>query len=431
MINDKKIKLYENVKLSLNFDFYSPLSRKKLADSIAKYTKKNTKFCNKYLDEALDSGTIRICRNDFGGNKMHQIQTGFLPYYEAVNIAFKLFDCIDYYGYTNGKCKAKTSIKVNTKALKLPNISQINTLKLINSIDECNLSDKWYKNSHEKLYLNSLLYIYPTDVKLMGENYNNFINFKDFKYPSSNKFNIVFEDLKDDIVSVRFIKYKDYQKQKNTFNTHINEMINSVCSTLNNNLSYTDNEISKIKRVMSFQRNIMESIWTFDDLKKNHKNVNILVDLKESKDVISVHYPMIRQKLFELMSYCSFNKGSINYDTERNSIQVKDADITNGHHISDVEFYYSQINGVMNNCKFYECEVKNSKLTNCELFYGTDIKNSSILNTKFHGIDINLYECFVKNPNDLLVEANIYNTIVMGVMNYSSYIDENSEILDY
>ena len=76
-------------------------------------------------------------------------------------------------------------------------------------------------------------------------------------------------------------------------------------------------------------------------------------------------------------------------------------------------------------------EIKNSKITNSELFYGNNVKNSSILNTQFHGVDINLYECFVKNPNDLLVEANLYNSIVMGIMNYSSYIDENSEVLDF
>ena len=360
---------------------------------------------------------------------MNQIQTGFLPYYEAINIAFKLFDFIDYYGYTNGKCKAKTSIKLNSKELELPNISQINTLKLINSIDECNLSEKWYKNNHEKTYLNSLLYIYPTDIKLVDEGINSFINFKDFKYPSSNKFNIIFEDLKKDVVSVKYIKYKDYQKNKSTFSTHINEMIGSICTTLGNNDIFTDNEMSKIKRVTSLQKKILESIWTYADLKKNHKNINVMVDLKEDKEVISVFYPNIRKKLFELMSYCSFNEGVINYDSDRSIIQVKNADIVNGHYISDIEFYYSQINGVIKECKFYECEIKNSKLNNCELFYGNTLKNCSIIETKFHGIEINLHECFVKNPNDYLVEANIYNSVVMGIMNYSSFIDENSEIL--
>jgi hypothetical protein len=430
MFREDKNKLYENVFVSFSFDFYSELGRNKLAQHIGKYTKCDVKFSNTYQSKKIMNESIRICRNDFGGDKMSQVQTGFLPYYEAINTMYKIFDIIDNYGYTNSKCNAVTSIKLNEKILNLPKISQINTLKLINSIDECSLAEKWYKNRHEKSYLNSLLYIYPTDMKLMDENSNNFINFKNFKYPSSSNFNLYFENLKRDVVTVKYVQYKDYQKQKRTFYNYVNEMVSSVYGTLLNNNTYTNSEMSKIKRVMSLQKKIMESIWTYDDLKKNHKNIEVFVDLKNDKDIISTFYPNIRKKIFELMSYCAFNEGSINYDSFRSSLQIKDANIYNGHYISDLEFFYSRVNGVAENCKFYECEISNSKLNECELFYGNTIKKSKIINTKFHGIEINLFDSFVKNPDDMLIEANLVKTIIMGNMNFSSYIDSDSEILN-
>lgn len=431
MFREDTNNLYNNVYLSFSLDFYSPLKRNKLASIILNNTKIKTIFSDVYVKNNLTSKNIRICRNDYGGSKMNQIQTGFLPYYQCVNLLFKLLDIIDVYGYTNSKCKAVTSIKLNSDKLNVPKISQINTLKLINSIDECNLSDKWYKNKHDKIYLNSLLYIYPTNMKLADDNsVNNFINFKNFKYPSSNKFNLYFDNLKRDIVTVKYVKYKDYQKNKRSFNYHINDIINSVYRVLKSNDIYSQNELSKIKKVMKTQRDIMNSIWTYDKLCKNHEKIKVFVDLKDDPQVISTFYPNIRQKLFELMSYCSFNSGDINYDSEKQSMQVRDANIYNGHYVSGIEFYYSRINGVLENCKFHECEVNNSKITDSELFYGNDIKNSNIFNTRFHGVENNILNSFVKNSPTLLVEANVTKSIIMGVLNFSSYIDDESEILD-
>jgi hypothetical protein len=428
MLREDKILLYENSFLSFKFDFFSQIDRLKLAKHLSKYLNINVKV-NEYYNSDTLTESVRLCRNDFGGSKMNQIQTAFMPYNEAINIAFRIFDFIDYYGYTNSKCKSITSIKMNADRINTPKISQINTLKLISSIDEINISEKWYKNRKDRTYLESLMYIYPKSIKLNNFKTNEFIDYRNFKYPSSPNFNINFDDIKNETVTIKFTKYKDYQKQKRTFNVHINETISKIFSVLKNNNSLTINENAKISRVMNTQYNILKSIWEYDDLCKNHKNIKLYVDLKEDKSVISVKYPYIRTKLFELMSYCGVDSARVNYDTERNSLQVCDAKIYNGHHISDIEFFNSTINGIVKNCSFYECNITNSKLNDCKLYYGTVVKNSKVFETKFHGVEISLFNSFINNSNDLLIEASLHNCVVVGVVNYTSYIDENSEII--
>jgi len=428
MTKEESIALMGCTQFAFCFDFFSEINRKKIAEYIIKGTNQRVTYCDKYV-KPKQTG-INICRNDIGGSKMSQIQIGFLPYFEAINVAFKVFDIIDTYGFTNAKCKAIVSLKIGNNDLKLPKISDINLLKLISSIDNMSQSQKMYKNQHERMYINSLLYIYPKVAVLTDGGMNQLLNDKNFGYPNNKNFNLYSKDIQSNIVTVQYALHKDYQKAKKTFNKYLVKLLSVVVNVLKNNFSYTDDEMAKIKRVLGLQKKIMNTIGTIDALRLNYPKIEVLADLKSEDDVIKTYYNIIKDKLFDLISYCGFDSGSVNYDPERNMFQVRDAVITNGNNISDIEFFYSHINGNFENCKFYECEISSSVIKNSELFHCNSLKNCEVYNTYFHGTGNTIEGCFVCNPDDKLIEADIRKSIVKGPVNLVSYIDEKSETLN-
>lgn len=432
MINEDKTNLLKNTYLAFCFDFFSEFDRKKLAKYIMKASKLNdVSYSNDYRSPSTMTSSIRVCRNDYGGNKMTQVQINSMPYFEALNLAFKVFDVISMYGYTNSKCNVTVSVKMNTKELSLPRISDINTIKLLSSIDNCSQIKKKYTDSHEQMYLNSLMYIYPKDIMLAKDSAcNGFVDFRHYSIPNNKKFTVVYDDLKADMVTVNFYIKKDYQNAKRTFYTFVGQLVSSINRILSNNESFNSDEMNKIERICTLQRGILSKIWDYSQLKTILPKIEILVDLKDDESLLKTYYATrIRQKLFELIAYCGLDSGTINYDTARNSIQVRDAHIINGNYISDIEFFYSYVSGDVKNCIFYECEIKNSILHDCEIMYGNTVSNSRIFNTSFHGICITIDNCFVLNPSDKIIEGDIKGSVIKGVLDFSSPMDEKSEVL--
>lgn len=432
MLNENTINLLRNASLAFRFDFFSDIDRRKIAKNVIKYTKiENVSFSNEYKEPNTLTSMIRVCRNDAGGSKMTQFQVNYLPYFEALDLAFKLFDIISLYGYTDDRCEVTVSIMIDSKEIGLPKISDINTIKLLSSIDDCSIIEKKYRNDHESMYLNSLMYLYPNDMKTVKDvDPNNFIDYRHYSMPNNRKFAVYWNDIKFDAVTVKFFIRKNYQDKKKTFYQFVKRAVTSVGNILRNNGTFNRNEADKISLVCSNQRKIMNGIWDYETLRRNFPKIEVMVDLKLDESILRSYYSeKIRPKLFTLISYGGFSSGVVNYDTTRDAFQVRDAVISECNNISGVEFFYSDIRGCFENCVFYESEIRSSVLEKCEIMYGTKLKDSKIYDSYFHGVGIGMEKCFVSNPDDKLVEADVRKSVIRGPFNYSSFIDDDSEIL--
>ncbi len=96
----------------------------------------------------------------------------------------------------------------------------------------------------------------------------------------------------------------------------------------------------------------------------------------------------------------------------RDRIQVRDANLVNAKYITGVEFFYSSLIGDFTDCVFYECDINESVVRNCEIMYSTNLKGCRVFDCSFHGIGITLDDCFVSNPEDKIIEGDIKNSVL-------------------
>ena len=422
--------LYNNTNVAFSFDFFSLMSRRDIAKKIAKYLKFDAEYFGRFMPGGDISGKrFRVVRNDIGGEKMVQLQTPYFPYYEAVNIAFKLFDLIGTFGYTTNKCAATLYIRYDSKALSVPEVNKINKLKLIIGVDEC-CSEQLRKTLREDDYVSSLNYIYPSSVLTYDNKINDFIDFNNFKYPNSSKFDIDFGSIQGGCIAVRYLQKKNYEKEKRNFKLFMDRVIRSSFSALCSSNEYTQDELTKIEKVLGNQRTLLKSIWTYDDFVKAFPKIQLMVDLKAGYDSLKFYYPKMRDNIFKLICYGHMTEGGINYDSEFGKFQVKEATLVNSQYLSDIDFYYCDLTGTFDRCRMNECNIYKSKLSNCEIMYGTKMKDCRVYECQFHGIEIYAYDSFIKNSSDALIEASLNNCVIQGKIEFNSFVDEKTEIIE-
>ena len=129
--------VYESVKLSFNFDFFSPLSRKDAASKLAKALGVKVMWSNK-MAKAYESneGQFKLEPTYSKGYKELSFSTKFLPYNEAVHLFLKAMNVIDEIGFTTDRCGVKTSILMNEKSLGLgTGLDKLNRLKYLISLN--------------------------------------------------------------------------------------------------------------------------------------------------------------------------------------------------------------------------------------------------------------------------------------------------------
>ena len=422
--------LFDSMSFSTKFEFMSPLDREKLAHKLAKHTRKNVEYSNSYsLGDAPDAGKLYLYPNFFGGERMHAVQTGMLPYNEALHTALTLLSFIEGYGFTTNKCK--TSIEFTTDGSG-SRIMDINPLKLILNIDENSIIKKWYDDNPERIYRSPIIKIYPKNMFMHGSDVESMIGLSpsDLILPISSKFGIDFKKIRENKLKVRYIGGRNYHKKKKDFVEFIDETI-QIINRITSSTAYNDTELCLIKRMLSEQKAVLDSLCVYDNFVKNYPGIELQIDLKENKEYLrSIKYNDLREGLFYMIAYGSVKEGCVNYDSIRNSFQIKNARIKNGIHLDRIEFFDSFIEGEMTDCKLMNCTVRNSKMVNCEAFSSNTISHSYISECSFHGLGNKIKSSYLKNSPTLLIEADIEDSVIGGgTVSYGSSIDKLTEIL--
>ena len=143
--------LYDNTNVGFSFQFFSPLSRERIANKLAKYLGKNVipvsnKKKIKFVDEAI------FVSPDFeGGQKMSRIDTDLMPYHKAVHTMLKCMNFINENGFTNGRSNMGIKVSVNEMDLGLKyKLENVNKFKYILNLNEIKNFNWWQMNTNNK-----------------------------------------------------------------------------------------------------------------------------------------------------------------------------------------------------------------------------------------------------------------------------------------
>lgn len=433
----KDHKIFNGCKIGFEFEMYSPLPRKELASKLSRALNKQVIPSNIYHSNIKITDNIFKIEPDLsGGKSMNELITGPLKYNEAVNVLIKVYNFIKEYCYTNEKTGLHINISFDEFALDLPcKTENLNIFKFILNFDEDEILKLFpNKGSIQKIYKNSIYYIFPRNKFLSNYDMSTIenMNHLDFIFPKSKYFGVNFNKLSNPeggYLEVRYIGGKDYQNKLQETIKVINYTVLKMYETLITNYSYSQIEKNEIGDILKKQKDLLYSIKTPEIFNFNYKEIKLYIDLKQDPYILTLHYERIRSKLIELLVYGNIRKGILNYDTDTDKLQVKDVIIKNGFMLNTFEFFDSQLEGDFENCSFHGCKMNSSRIVNSKLLGFNEIKNSYIKDCYFHNYDNTIISSFLSNSKDLEIKANIERSIVRGGnLGLHTKIDDETEL---
>ena len=425
--------IYDNTMIGFTADFFSPHKRERIAGKLSEALRRRVVYSDAYKagGEVTDT-TFKLYPNFFGGFKMNTVETGPMPYNEGLNILLKTMNAIDEMGFTNRKCKMKIRVWQDAQKIGGSTMEHLSIPKFMLNINESEILGFWKKFDSEKVWQSSLKYVYPKNVFMTDIGPALFENagMTGMKYPMSKYFGVGFDNIKDGYVELRYVSGQNYQRKKQ----QIVDLVNSVVENVNyalTNRGYTDEEYAKMYQIVAEQRDVVESMKTFESFGEKYPLISLYANLRKDNEILVQRFPEMRDKLFDLVVYGNMKSGRVNIDSSRNCIQVRESYIHNGFAIDGVDFFDSKIEADLNNCGFQSCTVRGSSIRNSSLYSDNEVRGSVMFECSFIGGSNTLHETYVDNGPDKPIEADITQSIIRrGIVTMNSTVDTLTEMVE-
>lgn len=432
-----KSKIFDNVNLGFEFEFFSPIPRYELAEKLSSALNKKIAWTDEYRSDLPVSRDEFKLEADFsGGFKMNELITGVMPYSEAIHIMYKVMNFIDENGFTTDRTGLHINMSFNEFDMGLTSkLENLNVFKCILSLNEERIFEMWpsAKSRVQRIYKNPVTNIYPKD-KFISESamqYSKPGNPMDFAYPQSKYFGLNFEKLREGYLEIRYAGGPEYQLRRADATNLINYMAETLHSTLLNNSAYSVDEQRKINEVVKIQRANTLALKTYENFVKNFPEIELYIDLKNDPRIVESNYLNLRESLFDLITYGKVKKGQVNYDTQTKRVQVKDTSIKEGFALHDLDFINCSIEAELSNCLLFGCKVRSSRLAECKVITDNDIRYSHLENCLFERGTANRIDLsYISNSDHGVIYADLNECIVRaGTVALESKVDSKTEIL--
>jgi hypothetical protein len=198
----------------------------------------------------------------------------------------------------------------------------------------------------------------------------------------------------------RYMGGDNYQKKTRKVLELVDYFIMHMFETLNFNGAYTENDRKKFKKILDEQENVYMGFMKYGEFKKRYPDIEVSIDMKNDEQILQATWGNLRDKLFEIITTGKMKKGKFNYDAEIGRYQLRESKI--GYcRVNDVEFIQCEIQGILERCWFYECKIKNSRLTNCEFMKQNTIEFSKIAESPLHITNI-CNDCYIENKRYII-----------------------------
>ena len=397
--------ILDAIRLGFEFEFYSSFDVFKTAKDLAKYLKKRVVVPLSlsalgepkplYHSPVTPSDTIFKLEPDYsGGKKMCELVTGPLKYAEARNILIKVFEWISDNGYTNERCSIHVNLSIDgNKVPSRSTIQNINIPKFILSFDENKIFDIFPKRKGS-VYARSIKNIRPNKVLFYSPTLDEFSR-ATLSLPADEKYyGVNFLKAEKGYLEYRYLGGADYEKKAKKILGLVDYFGLHLYDTLNFE-AFTDNEKAKFRKMMDLDKEIYEGFVRYEDFKKKFSKIAVSVDMQDDPQVLTTFWSTIREKLYELIVTGKMDKGEFNYDAEMGRFQLKNTKLTDCR-ISDFELIDCDVEGIFDRCWFFDCNVKNARISVSRLMKGNTVDFSKIVESDLH-VDNVLNDCYIEN----------------------------------
>ena len=423
----------ESAQFVLTVDFFSNKSIQQLAEKAKSALHRDIEVgATKDAWKPLQENGARLTNLYNNGFKMKRMTIGPVYYYEGVNALLKSFKFIEDNGYTNELCKVKIDLgfsKMNEGA----RIPQLNKFKFLLNFNEAKAFELWPQEIRSsKIYKHSINLIYPKN-KFIAEATvpsGSYSSQMEFSFPRSKQFGINFERISEGFVTIKYIGGKDYEKRNTQAVELLNLVIETLFSTLKSNSIYSDRDREKIKEILTEQKSHLTALKSYATFETKFPLIKLSMDLDSRPEILGAKFNLVREKLFDLVTYGGLVRGRVNYNSETNQVEVLEGRIKNGFNLSNIIFMESSIQAELSDCTLVNCKVRSSRLLECTIFDKNDIRYSTLSNCNFNQSGVNtIQQSTIKGQPNMQVSADLTECLVVGSpLSYHATKDSKTEI---
>lgn len=423
----------ESAQFVLTVDFFSNKSIQQLAEKAKSALHRDIEVgATKDAWKPLEENGARLTNLYNNGFKMKRMTIGPVYYYEGVNALLKSFKFIEDNGYTNELCKVKIDLgfsKMNEGA----RIPQLNKFKFLLNFNEAKAFELWPQEIRSsKIYKHSINLIYPknkfiAEASVPSGSHSSQL---EFSFPRSKQFGINFDRIGEGFVTIKYIGGKDYEKRNTQAVELLNLVIESLFSTLKSNSIYSDRDREKIKEILTEQKSHLTALKSYATFETKFPLIKLSMDLDSRPEILGAKFNLVREKLFDLVTYGGLVRGRVNYNSETNQVEVLEGRIKNGFNLSNIIFMESSIQAELSDCTLVNCKVRSSRLLECTIFDKNDIRYSTLSNCNFNQSGVNtIQQSTIKGQPNMQVSADLTECLVVGSpLSYHATKDSKTEI---
>lgn len=408
--NYTKTEILEGVRVGYEFEFYSSMDVFATAKDLAKTIKKRvvvplslSKMGDPtplYHSPVTPTADIFKLEPDYsGGNKMCELVTGPLKYSDARNVMIKVFEWISSKGYTNERCSIHVNLSLDGDVIPTKyTMENLNIPKFILSFDEKKIFDV-FPERKDSVYARSIKQIRPNQVRFYSPSLEEFSR-ATLSLPSDEKYyGVNFLKSEKGYLEYRYLGGKDYEKKGKKILDLVEYFALHQYDTLNFE-GFTDKEKRDFIRMMDLDKEIYEGFVKYEFFKKKFPDIMVSVDMNDDPQVLESFWGNIREKLYDLIITGKMKKGEFNYDAEIGKFQLKNTKLTNCK-VSDFEFINCKIEGVIERSWFFDCSIKNSRISVSHFVKGNSVDFSKVSECELH-VDNTLTDCFIENKKMII-----------------------------
>jgi hypothetical protein len=381
--------------IGFEFEFFSNMVRGRIVESLSKLLGKKVILSSRYHSKIPVTQEVFKLEPDYsGGSKMNELITGPLPYAEAIPVLIKVLKWIDENGWTNDKCAFQFNISFDKMRKDVGSrMENLDRLQFILGIDEGMIYSK-FGNRMNNVYAKSIKKIVPRNRFSSIDDLTT-IDPKIFKLPDDKYYGANFTKLKDGYIEIRYLGGRDYQKKISEIREIVDYIIIHLYNILSGRSTYSQKDLDSLKQMMREYSKVVKSFSDPRAFFMNYPDFHLLVDLKGFEENIKTYFPMIRDKVFDLIVEGGVRHGFFNYDTSTGRFQLKDARCRDASYITDFDLLNCDIKGSrVINCNLYSCKVKNCQIEDSQLLTGNTVENSKVKNTSAEYSN-SLEECYI------------------------------------
>ena len=315
-------------------------------------------------------------------------------------------------------------MKLNLKS----NLEAVNRLKFVLGFNEDMIYEKFPKRKNS-IYARSINSIFPINKFVFTDDIDE-IHRENYELPGEKYYGINFTKLAKGYIEVRYMGGRGYEKKFHDIRDITDYVGTFTYNVLQSNYTYTPDEHGKLKSCMKEFKRVVSSFSDMDSFFLNYPNIKLLVDLKGDREIIKTFYPMLREKVFELIVRCGVRRGMVNYDADCGKYQVKNAVINRAFPLKGMEVFDSKIQGGnVIDCDLYRCHIANSHILDSNLYAGNTVTKGKIVNTPFHAYN-EAADCYIDNRK-LIINGTVERGIIRsGEIGPLAKVSKETEVIE-